>query len=105
MEKSPVGVHALLNRVFGMMTHPSRARRLGGCLALNRLIVHVREETSLVSRYGLQMLHIALCSLRGAHSDASAAGTAAAAGEAVDRALRVVRKSIGDYADRAQLLR
>ncbi|CAN0359704.1 unnamed protein product, partial [Ectocarpus sp. 8 AP-2014] len=86
-------------------THPDKNRRLGGLMAFNQLCRPLREETALLNRYALRLLHVALISLRRAHHDHSALGVADAASSAVDRALRVVHESITDKGDRGDLLR
>eukprot|EP00752_Nemacystus_decipiens_P003549 g3275.t1 len=103
--EGPVAVDALLTRVFSLVTHPDKNRRLGGLMALNQLCRPLREETSLLDRYALRLLHVALISLRRAHHDHSALGVADSASSAVDRALRIVHDSIVDKGDRADLLR
>ncbi|CAM9566377.1 unnamed protein product, partial [Ectocarpus sp. 13 AM-2016] len=101
----PVAVDALLTRVFSLATHPDKNRRLGGLMAFNQLCRPLREETALLNRYALRLLHVALISLRRAHHDHSALGVADAASSAVDRALRVVHESITEKGDRGDLLR
>eukprot|EP00903_Cladosiphon_okamuranus_P011333 g10683.t1 len=103
--EGPVAVDALLTRVFSLATHPDKNRRLGGLMAFNQLCRPLREETSLLDRYALRLLHVALISLRRAHHDHSALGVADSASSAVDRALRIVHDSVADMGDRADLLR
>lgn len=45
-----MAVDALLTRVFSLMTHPDKNRRLGGLMAFNQLCRPLREETALVDR-------------------------------------------------------
>ena len=56
-------------------------------------------------RYALRLLHVALISLRRAHHDHSALGVVDAAAAAVNRSLRIVRHSVEELGDRADLLR
>ncbi|CAM9272339.1 unnamed protein product [Hapterophycus canaliculatus] len=105
LAEGPVAVDALLTRVFALATHPDKNRRLGGLMAFNQLCRPLREETALLDRYALRLLHVALISLRRAHHDHSALGVADAASSAVDRALRMVHESVAHKGDRADLLR
>ncbi|CAM9437887.1 unnamed protein product, partial [Discosporangium mesarthrocarpum] len=102
--QGPVAVDALLSLVFGLATHPDKNRRLGGCTAFNQLCAPLREETTLIDRYALRMLHVALISLQRAHYDHAALPAADAASAAVDRALRIVYRSLVVHGDRADLL-
>ena len=48
--EGPVTTDALLSRVFSLVMHPDKNRRLGGLMAFNQLCRPLREETSLVDR-------------------------------------------------------
>lgn len=56
------------------------------------------------ARYALRLLHVALISLRRAHHDHSALSVADNAATAVNRSLRIVRHSVAELGDRADLL-
>ncbi|CAM9416079.1 unnamed protein product, partial [Phaeothamnion confervicola] len=100
----PIAVDALLIRLYSMLNHPDRHRRLGGAVAFNEFYMHLREETPLVKRYALQLLHAALSSVRRAHCDHTALGVADAAARLVDHGLRIVVHSVVRGADSADLL-
>ena len=57
-----------------MLAHPDRHKRLGAVQAWSRSYRHMREETSLVSKYALGMAWSLMLSLRRAHTDHRALG-------------------------------
>lgn len=105
LAESDVALHPLLMRIFNLAVHPDPQHRIGAALVLCSLYSHLREETSLLERYGLQLLHVSLVSLQRSHADHEALGTSSAAVVAVEHARNTIKRAILEWNDRAGLLR
>ena len=92
MAGGAITVNSLLRRLFNMSHHPDPYQRLGAASAFNQMYRSFREETALVDKHVLEMLHHAVVSLRLSHRDAAAVGTTEAAELVVDHLQRIVEE-------------
>lgn len=90
MASSPVGIVALLRRLTALAKHPDRFRRLGAGLALQHVIRHIRNESSLVKKFMLELFHTALVSLKLAHRDPPHFATINVAERVIDTAIKAI---------------
>lgn len=64
LARNPASAEEILRRLFVIAAHPTEECRIGAAVVFNKLYVILREETSLVEKYALQVLFILVKALR-----------------------------------------
>ncbi|CAG8511510.1 8195_t:CDS:10 [Diversispora eburnea] len=75
IEKDPLNIKSLFNRLYNASAHPDYTKRLGASLAINHIYRVFREEEYLVNHFTFELLYWTLFNLRLSEQDQDAIGT------------------------------